>query len=234
MKTERTILITGLFLSVIIFTGCSKNNNNVNANNQNESVNQVAVANGNTNTTNENINSEDIDTSDWQTYTNEEYEFSFSYPKEWGEIIVKKSEESQYQNGIKTLLIFNNDISRNSNGLTTATISFESLDYQFTGPSDGEDIFFKNVDLNLSEDQLNKKLINESIIELTTKKISTRNNIQGLYIFLTKKQLDGSFYSFEEYLFPKFSLKENIHLRISGEQEIKSELYAIINSISIQ
>lgn len=246
MKFLKITFLSTLLSVSLVLTGCAKNTvNNANTNileqnenvdqvvlNNNQNINQVAVANGNTNTANENINSEDINTSDWQTYTNEEYGFSFRYPKEWGEVVVKKSEADQYQTGSKIMIIFSNDNSRNANGFVTATVTIESLDYQFTGPADGENIPFSKVDLTQSDNQLNSALKQDNMLEISVKKI-TLNNKNGLYIKTKNLQLDNSIYSFDEYLFPKFSINDEWNMRIYGDQKIRLELQQIINSINI-
>lgn len=235
MKTLHIASITTLAASLVLLAGCSTPASNVNTANTNTTVN--ANVNENTNVVmNENINTEvsdQVDTSDWLTYTNDEYGFSFKYPGEWGDAILQRNTENQYEQGTKDIIIFSNDRSREVGGLLTPVIQIESGDYNFSGPTDGESIRFSELDLNLTVEELSNNLKRNNSTHFFVKKVETNTPLQGIMIDETFIALSGNESNLIHYMFPNFSTKGMFNLRVYGDNELNDSLELLVNSILV-
>ena len=77
---------------------------------------------------------EEIDTLGWQTYRNEELGFQFSYPKEWGEIIVKDLADFTFSNtGDRRYEFSGQAKSISFSSDKRAKIDIKSKDFVYTG-----------------------------------------------------------------------------------------------------
>ena len=228
MHNNKTLALS-LLTTLLVITGCTQTQT-VSNTNDSTTTNSPVNENSNTVVTNTNTIESDVDTSAWLTYTNEDYGFSFRYPEEWGKTVVTTREPDEYHTGSITQIIFDNDRSRNGN-VITAVIKIETLDYEFFGPTDGDNISFSQVDLTQTEDQLQEVLKLNSTVDNVVTKITTANNMNGLVVDETIKSLGGEEQYYIEYLFPRFHAIQTLNMRIFGKKEIKQTLELLVSSL---